>query len=152
VPLDLSHDIFIEADVPPEITTVTLAALIAFGLTAEGATGRWRIELVLGDDALLQRLHRDFLGLDTPTDIMSFPEQDNGTDSERIAGGQIYISVDRAAEHAADYGLTLAAELRFLVLHGILHLCGWDDGTDAERTAMLDRQTDLLRQFDRSNG
>ncbi|MDQ3695850.1 MAG: rRNA maturation RNase YbeY [Chloroflexota bacterium] len=152
MPLILTHEIFIEVPVPPAVTEPGLAALIAFGLDAEAATAQWHIELVLGDDALLQRLHREFMGLDSPTDIITFPEHDDLDDPGQPKGGQMYISVERADAQAVEYGHQPADEIRFLVLHGILHLCGWSDDTDAGRTAMLARQTQLLRVFDRPGG
>jgi rRNA maturation RNase YbeY len=63
------------------------------------------------------------------------------------SGGQIYISVERAAEQAPEFGQTLSDEIAFLVLHGVLHLCGWDDDTDANRAVMLGRQAHLLEAF-----
>jgi probable rRNA maturation factor len=146
VPVQLSTEIFFETVVPPEITEDRLAALLAFGLEAEGAAGSWRVELVLADDALLCRLHREFMGLDSPTDIMTFPDHEPHAE-EPVSGGQIYISVERAAAQAAEFGQTVGEEIEFLVLHGVLHLCGWDDDTDAKRERMLDRQTELLRAF-----
>ena len=145
--LQLTTEIFLDAAVPPEVTEVDLDRLLSFGLTAEGASGFWRIELVLADDALLRRLHHEFMGLDSATDIMTFPDVDESGPEGSVSGGQIYISVERAAEQAAEFGQSVADEIRFLVLHGVLHLRDWDDDTDAKRDAMLARQTDLLRQF-----
>src|SRR5690606_32454527 len=123
-----------------------------FGLAAEGATGDWEIEVVLGDDDMLQQLHRDFMGLDSPTDIMTFPDVDERGDAPVVTGGQMYISVDQAAAQAPEFGLSTTDELQFLVLHGVLHLCGWDDATGPMRTAMLARQTDLLHEFKQGRG
>ena len=147
MPLNVSTDVFLETEVPEGITESLIADLVAFGLAAEGATGDWGIEVVLGDDDMLQQLHRDFMGLDSPTDIMTFPDVDESGDAPVVTGGQMYISVDRAAAQAPEFGLSTADELQFLVLHGVLHLCGWDDATGPLRTAMLDRQTELLHEF-----
>jgi probable rRNA maturation factor len=152
VSLSVTTEVFVETDVPAGITESRLVELVEFGLAAEGATGQWQIELVLGDDGLLQQLHRDFMGLDSPTDIMTFPEIEETGDRQVVTGGQVYISVDRAAAQAPDFGLSVADELQFLVLHGVLHLCGWDDATDTMRSAMLDRQAELLRAFAHAGG
>jgi probable rRNA maturation factor len=151
VPLTVSTEIFIETAAPPEITEERLAALLTFGLTAEGAAGSWHVELVLADDELLHRLHREFMGLDSATDIMTFPDHEPGV-KEPANGGQIYISVERAIAQAAEFGQTGSEEIEFLVLHGVLHLCGWDDDTGAKRERMLDRQADLLRGFAGADG
>ena len=89
------------------------------------------------------------MGLDTPTAVMTFP-----SDGEEggAGGGDIVVSVERAAEQAVDFGQTPAEEIRFLVVHGLLHLCGWDDATTAQRTRMLERQSELLSAFDRCAG
>lgn len=148
MPLRVSAEVFIESLVPSDISEPRLSALVAFGLAAEGATGNWHVEVALADDALLQRLHRDFMGLDSPTDIMTFP--DHHPDAEPPAfGGQIVISVERAAEQAPEFGQSVSEEILFLVLHGILHLCGWNDDTDDKRERMLERQSHLLRAFER---
>ena len=144
-------EVYIEVAVPPEITERRLIDLLELGLTAEGATGPWRIELVLADDTLLRQLHLQFMGLDSPTDIMTFPDHDQAAEP-LVCGGQIYISVERAAEQAAEFGQTASEEIQFLVLHGVLHLCGWDDGTDQERDQMLERQTQLLAAYAQASG
>ena len=96
---------------------------------------------MLVDDDELRALHRDFMDIDEPTDVMTFPA---GEDEEREAGGDIVISVDRAADQGPEHGHTTAHEIRFLIVHGVLHLCGWDDHTDADRAAMLERQRVIL--------
>lgn len=148
MPATVSTEVFIETDVPAGITAPRLADLVEFGLAAEGATGDWQLELVLGRDELLRQLHRDFMGLDSATDIMTFPEVEAMGDAQVVTGGQIYISVERAAAQAPEFGLSLADEIQFLVLHGVLHLRGWDDATNAMRSAMLARQAELLRAFE----
>lgn len=114
-------------------------------LIAEGAAGKWSVAFVLTSDVGLQRLHLEFMGLDTPTDIMTFPVGEMpGLDS---MGGDIIVSVDRAAEQGAENGNTLDEELLFLLAHGLLHLTGWDDATTDGRANMLARQSDLIRGF-----
>jgi len=144
--LDAAIDIVLRADPPADLDLAALPGLIRSALAAEGATGAWEIALVLTDDAGIQALHRDFLGLDTPTDVMTFPlgEEPDGTAAQ---GGDIVVSSERAAAQAGDFGHSSAEEVRFLLLHGLLHLLGWDDGSEAERTAMLDRQAALLAAF-----
>ena len=108
-------------------------------LEAEVAAGDWTINVVLVDDMALQELHRQFMGIDEPTDVMTFPFGDHEQ------GGEIVISVDRAAEQGPVYGHTAWEEVRYLVLHGVLHLCGWDDGSPEDRERMLARQNQILR-------
>lgn len=79
-------------------------------------------------DAELQRLNREFLGNDYPTDVLSFP-----SGGKRGFAGEIAISVDRAREQAKQYGHGAADELRILMLHGVLHLMGMDHERDRGR-------------------
>lgn len=116
--------------------------LVPFVLEREKQEGDWSVTVVLVEDATLQDLHRRFMGMDEVTDVMTFPFDGD------VAGGDIVVSVQRAAEQAASYDHTPEREIAFLVVHGLLHLCGWDDRDDGQRAAMLARQAELLMSFD----
>lgn len=114
--------------------------LLRHGLAAEGKSGEWSFAFRFVDDGEIGRLHGSFLGDPSPTDIITFPyDSDDGEQ-----GGDIVISVDTAARNAEAQGWPVLQELRFLVLHGLLHVLGWDDAGDEDRAAMLDRQQELL--------
>jgi probable rRNA maturation factor len=142
--LDLSFSLVNEADPPPGVSSDGLETLVACVLSSEGATGSWEVTVALVDDVRLQSLHRDFMGIDTPTDIMTFPA-DASTGETR--GGELVISVDHARTQAVAWGLSPAEEIAFLVVHGLLHLCGWRDDTDEQRERMLQRQQDLIDRW-----
>lgn len=136
-----------EVPVPTGLDQASLLPLVARILNAEAASGGWTVCVVFTSDGALRRLHAQFMGLDSPTDIMTFPYADDDDATEPAErGGDVVISVDRAREQAGDEGWSLEAELRFLVAHGLLHLLGWDDQTPEERQAMLARQRELLSQ------
>ncbi len=80
---------------------------------------------LISRDAELQRLNREFLNKDYPTDVLSFP---SGSDDGLL--GEIAISLDRARSQAAEHGHTAGDEIRILMLHGILHLMGMDHERD----------------------
>jgi len=80
---------------------------------------------VITSDSALRRLNRDFLKHDYATDVLSFP---SGQRSGSL--GDIAISIDRAREQARQFGHSLATEIRILMLHGVLHLKGFDHETD----------------------
>jgi len=132
----------LDADVPipVDITQQSIAELIDNCLHAEGRTGCWQFSIAFVDEPAIVDLHQRFLQLDTPTDILTFPFDSDPSGS----GGDIAICVPVAAANATENGKSLSWELAFLVLHGVLHVLGWDDSTDAERTAMLDRQIEIL--------
>lgn len=115
-----------------------LRALTAFILETEGAVGDWEIAVALVSDDRLQALHDQFMGIDEPTDIMTFPYGDG------VSGGDLAISLDHARTRAAEWGNTQAQEIEFLVAHGILHLLGWVDTEPDQRATMLARQEELL--------
>lgn len=149
-----------EADVslPPDVTAASLASLATSILVAEGVHGEWPLGIQFVDDATMQAAHGEFMDIDEPTDIMTFPYADGDDDDPgpwilgdvgeaMEQGGDLLISVDRAAENAAEAGWSTTHELHFLVAHGILHLLGWDDASDEERAAMLARQAELLNEW-----
>ncbi len=130
---------------PPDVAPADIEDLGRFVLAEVGGPGTWGVTVVLTSNTHLRQLHRDFLGIDTETDVMTFP-----SDAPQGAnhGGDIVVSVDQARAQAPDFGLTLAEELRFLVVHGLLHLCGRDDATEHERAAMLEEQRCLIDAYD----
>ena len=106
--------------------------------------GRVRVALRLGDreltvclvsDRSIARLNRQYRGKPGPTDILSFPSG-NG----RSYLGDIAISPETARRNAARFGRTLPQELRILVLHGVLHLVGYDHETDNGRMDRVERR------------
>jgi probable rRNA maturation factor len=114
-----------------------------------GEVGVWEIAVVLTNDDRLRALHHQFMGIEEATDVMTFPT--DPIENEGISGGDIVISVDRAAEQGAEYGHTPEQEIEFLVVHGLLHLCGWDDHSEADRNRMLSHQGQLIARFNRDS-
>jgi probable rRNA maturation factor len=159
------------------VATAPLARAIAAALDAAGAPRPGSIGLILSDDAELATLNQEHLGEDGPTDVLSFPllppeafpphEGDTdrrpvtkpgdaalfaGPPGRRTHVGDIVVSVERAAEQAAegrggqtgDVRWSTADELRLLVTHGTLHLCGWDHADPAEEREMRALERQLL--------
>src|SRR5436305_2942292 len=85
------------------------------------ARGR-AVTCLITDDRELRRLNRQFRGANYATDVLSFSSD---------TGGELAISLDRAAAQAAEHGHSIADELRILILHGVLHLAGMDHETDS---------------------
>ncbi len=129
--------------VPVRVDTAEAYSLLRHGLQQEGQDGSWEMALRFVADAEMRELHEKFLNDPAATDIITFP-YDPG---EGAPGGDILICVDTAAGHARQHGWSLRDELRFLALHGLLHILAWDDQDAAAREAMLDRQHALLRSW-----
>jgi probable rRNA maturation factor len=98
-------------------------------LRTEVANDRAFTCLISGDEEL-RRLNREFLGNDYPTDVLSFPDPEG---SEAL--GELAISGRRAAEQAAEFGHEIETEIKILMLHGVLHLLGYDHERDRGRMA-----------------
>lgn len=149
-----------------------LAAVAADALTAAGAPTPASLGLFLTDDAELATLNAEHMGKAGPTDVLSFPllppeafpphtgRSKPGGDvpsfplppGRRPHLGDIVVSVERAAEQAAsgrgghtgDVRWAAADELRLLVTHGVLHVCGWDHADPVEEAAMRALERHLL--------
>jgi probable rRNA maturation factor len=109
---------------------------------AVGLTGEFSV--LLAGDERLRALNLQFRGLDKPTDVLSFPALQDPANGEQ--GGDLAISLETAAVQAAAHGHTLQIEVKVLILHGLLHLAGYDHERDRGR--MRRRETLLRKQFE----
>lgn len=108
------------------ISGVSRAALERFTARAcRAARVRGEVNVVVAGNAELRRLNRDFRGKDMPTDVLSFPA------AGKDLAGDIAISATIARANARRLGHTVAKELQVLILHGLLHLAGYDHETDS---------------------
>lgn len=105
------------------------------------------LSIVLTDDEQLQELNRDYLGIDAPTDVLSFPASETDPESGVAYLGDILISVPRAAQQAAAAGHPVGAEAQLLVVHGVLHLLGHDHASPAEKSRMWAAQAAILESI-----
>ncbi|HSO27406.1 MAG TPA: rRNA maturation RNase YbeY [Anaerolineales bacterium] len=105
------------------------------------------LTILLSDDRRLQELNRQFLEIDAPTDVLSFPAGDLLPEDETVYLGDIIISLERAEAQAAAGGHVIAHELQLLVVHGVLHLLGLDHATAEEKAAMWALQAAALNQL-----
>jgi probable rRNA maturation factor len=111
-------------------------------LEQQGAQGD--LTVVLTDDAQLHELNRAYLGVDAPTDVLSFPASETDPDSGAHYLGDILISVPRAASQAAVAGHPLEAEVQLLAVHGVLHLLGHDHAQPSDKAVMWKAQGGIL--------
>jgi probable rRNA maturation factor len=105
------------------------------------------ITIVLTGDAELQALNQQFRAMDEPTDVLSFPAGFVDPDTTHTYLGDIVISVERARAQAEMGGHALQAELTLLVVHGALHLLGYDHETDEDKTEMWAVQAGILQRL-----
>ena len=100
------------------------------------------INYIFCDDDYLYKINLKFLDHDTYTDIISF---DNSEGDE--LNGDIFISTDRVTENAKEYNVDFSEELKRVIIHGILHLCGYGDKTESEAALMRQKEDEKIALF-----
>ncbi len=128
---------------PPRNLRLPSARTLSRFLTEAQAAVRLRgqISVLLTSDAAIRRLNRRYRAIDKPTDVLSFPAGAVPSGPQPIAG-DLAISVPTAQRQAIEQGHAVAAEIKILILHGLLHLAGYDHETDNGKMARRER---LLR-------
>jgi probable rRNA maturation factor len=102
------------------------------------------ISLAFVDNATIRALNKRYLNHDEPTDVLSFPLSEPG--AAKLAG-ELVIGAAVALAQAAERGHDVEAELARYVIHGLLHLCGFDDHDDRDASAMRERERHYLQQL-----
>lgn len=118
-----------------------LRAAAAEVLRAEGHRSA-EVSIAVVDNAAMQALNRRYLDHDWPTDVLSFAFDEAGSLS-----GEVILNAELAAEVAEKYGWTESDELLLYLVHGLLHLCGYDDGDAASQGRMRRREQELLAEY-----
>jgi probable rRNA maturation factor len=120
-------------------------------LEHEGKTLDSELTIVLTNDTRLHELNRDYLGIDAPTDVLSFPASETDPETGARYIGDILISVTRAESQATAAGHSLESEVQLLVVHGVLHLLGHDHSESAEKARMWKAQAEVLERLGLGN-
>lgn len=116
-------------------------------LEHESESQEGELSIVLTDDARLQELNRDYLGIDAPTDVLSFPASETDPQTGARYIGDILISVPRARSQADAAGHPVESEVQLLVVHGMLHLLGYDHAEPQEKARMWKVQAGILESL-----
>ncbi len=93
-------------------------------------------------DSYLKRINKSFLNHNYLTDVITF----NLSDDSKI-NGEIYISVERIKENSKNYKVSYLEEARRVMIHGVLHLCGYNDTTNAQKKEMTEKENFYLLNF-----
>jgi len=136
---DLQTDI----PIPPQALKAIQQAIEA-ALTHQGQPPDAALSLRITDDAALQALNRDYLGIDAPTDVLSFPAGETDPESGRPYLGDIAISYPCARRQAERGGHAVEHELQLLAVHGVLHLLGHDHAAAQDKARMWQAQAEIL--------
>lgn len=133
-------------------------------LEYEGCPYEAEISIIFTDDEEIKKINNEFRGLDTPTDVLSFPaieyktsgdftsfdEEDSyyfNPETGELILGDIVISVERAISQAKDYGHSIIREIGFLTAHSMFHLMGYDHMSDEDRVVMEEKQKAVLNNL-----
>ena len=146
----LAHTIEILVDnayrgrVPADTLRETAAAV----LVQQQVQSPCEIAVVISGDSALQELNLRHRGIDAPTDVLAFPSAPHGPIVEAPGQphhlGDVVISYPQAKVHATELRHDVLAELQLLVVHGILHLLGYDDALEEKRARMWAVQSEIL--------
>ncbi|MBP8968942.1 MAG: rRNA maturation RNase YbeY [Lachnospiraceae bacterium] len=138
--------------------------------SSEGApVGKACVNVLITDNEGIRQLNRDYRGIDSPTDVLSFPNLDFDRPSEfdipadrkadytdpetgELILGDIILNVDRIFSQAEEYGHSIKRETAFLVAHSCLHLCGYDHMTGPEEEEMISKQEGILNSLGITRG
>ena len=147
---DAQHDLVVDVDRWADLATRALAA--------EGIAGPAELALTFVDEARISELNREHLGLVGPTDVLSFPIDDGGSSGDAVQIevaadaaprllGDIVICPSVAAAQAPAHAGTLDDELALLVVHGVLHILGYDHAIPGDAVVMRAREAELLSEL-----
>ncbi|MBQ6550164.1 MAG: rRNA maturation RNase YbeY [Lachnospiraceae bacterium] len=141
----------------------TIRAVVREALKEEGCPFDAEVSVVITDNAGIREINREYRGIDSETDVLSFPAAEYPApadfsgmeddpelfdpDTGEFLLGDIMISAERAEKQAEEYGHPLIRELAFLTAHSMLHLMGYDHINDEERIAMEERQERVLQNL-----
>ena len=133
-------------DPPP--CPIDIVAQLASTILSDNGLDTGKVQIVFSDDEHLRRLKKQFLNLDQYTDVIAF----RLNEPDEVLDGEIYISMDRAMENSSVYQETYSRELLRLVIHGCLHLSGYEDHTPEEQTEMRQLEERFLKLAARQQG
>jgi probable rRNA maturation factor len=131
---------------PQEIIAVDRARMreVARAVLEGEQIADYEISLAFVDNETSHRLNKRYLEHDEPTDVLSFPLSDP---SAKKLAGELVISVEIGRDQANERGHVVQAELALYVIHGLLHLCGYDDKSPSEAELMRQRERQYLAKL-----
>jgi rRNA maturation RNase YbeY len=100
------------------------------------------VSYIFCDDEYLLEINQQYLDHDTFTDIISFDYSEGS-----LVSGDIFISVDRVQDNAIDFNVSFEEELRRVMIHGVLHYCGYKDKSESDEIAMRSKEDEKIKMF-----
>ena len=152
----MNHEILIETEVDgAEPYAGLLRRVIPAALEAEGVSFPCEVDVLFTDDGGIHAINLEQPGVDRPTDVLSF--ECDGVDDDLSAMtlaedpvyelGDVVIAPDVASRQTREFGTTFEEEISLLLVHGLLHLCGYDHIEDDEAEVMEKREAEILEAW-----
>ena len=136
-----------QIQIPDPANTSALLERAALKTLRFASTEGAGLSIVITNDAQLQQLNRQYLGIDAPTDVLSFPAEETDPDSGEVYLGDILISFSQAAAQASAGRHPVEDELQLLAVHGVLHLLGYDHTGETDKAEMWQAQAEILQSL-----
>ncbi|MDF2607194.1 MAG: rRNA maturation RNase YbeY [Bacillales bacterium] len=148
----LTIDFLDEKGLLTESVITNLDSLLKFAANKLDFNSDAEVSVSFVDNNEIQELNKQYRNKDYATDVLSFPLEDDIDEIAAITGpevaiGDIIISVEKAKEQAEEYNHSLERELGFLIIHGFLHLIGYDHETDDDEKTMFNLQKEILEEY-----
>ncbi|MDI6829220.1 MAG: rRNA maturation RNase YbeY [Armatimonadota bacterium] len=128
-----------------------LKRTVAKSLQVEGFDRPAEVSIVLVDDSAIRELNKKYRGVDSPTDVLAFSQLEGEgipVEDVHVMLGDIIISVETAERQAREHSHSLDDEIDLLVAHGMLHLLGYGDETEADAAVMREHERRILGKSD----
>jgi len=117
-------------------------------LNHQGVSPDSDLTILVDDDQRIQKLNNEYLSIDAPTDVLAFPAGFTDPDTGHNYLGDVIISFPQAKSQAEKRGHSLEAEIQLLIVHGVLHLLGYDHLESEDKEIMWSAQSQVLSQVD----
>ena len=142
-------DVFLANEQGVPLDEPLLAALARHVLESEDVDSSAELSILFVGADHIRRLNARYAGDDYSTDVLAFPMTEDDEDDDPLMVGDVVVCPEVARKNATKAGTTLGRELQTLVVHGTLHLLGYDHQNDAQRAAMDKRTDEIIASFTR---
>jgi probable rRNA maturation factor len=123
-----------------------LELVINEALMVEGISKDYEVSISFVENSEIRELNREYRGVDSETDVLSFPMEDEFEISTLLLG-DIIISIERAKEQSLEYGHTLEREIAYLTAHSMFHLMGYDHMNEEEKKIMRNKEKQVMKNL-----
>ena len=117
-------------------------------LETEGCEGDYEISVSFVTNNEIKELNRDYRNVDSVTDVLSFPMDDEEDPEGVVMLGDVILSTEKIKEQAEEYGHSLRREMTYLTVHSVLHLLGYDHMEEDEKSEMRGREKEVMKELE----